>query len=349
MGYHVVALDPDPAAPIGPVVDEHIVAAYDDESALHALAERCAVVTTEFENPPAAALAYLDARTRVAPGPNAVATAQDRIAEKAFLVDIGVPVGCYAPILEAGSIDAAAALVGFPAVLKTARFGYDGKGQRRVATIEELRDGFAALGSVPCVLEALVALQTEVSVVAGRSRSGELRAYAVTENTHVNGILDVSSAPADIPDRLADAAVDLARQIGVRLDYCGVFAVELFVVDGELLVNELAPRPHNSGHWTIDASGTSQFEQQVRAICDLPLGEPSLQSPVAMLNVLGDAWQAGAPDWAAVLRLPGTSLHLYGKREPRPGRKMGHVTVIAPTPAEVRLVMSSVRDAVYRR
>jgi 5-(carboxyamino)imidazole ribonucleotide synthase len=214
-----------------------------------------------------------------------------------------------------------------PALLKTARFGYDGKGQARIAAREQLSKTFAAWKGVPCVLEELLALEMEVSVVLARSGDGAIAAFPVAENRHARGILDVSILPAQVPPALAREATELAGRLAAALDYVGVLAVEMFVVGGRLLLNEMAPRPHNSGHATIDACRTSQFEQQVRVLCGLPLGDPTLHTPGVMVNLLGDAWSDGEPRWDAVLRHPGAHLHLYGKREARPGRKMGHVTV----------------------
>lgn len=347
MGYGVVALEPDPEAPVRHVVDEQLVAPYDDEAALDVLAARCAVVTTEFENPPSSALERLAARTIVAPNPNAVAATQDRIAEKAFLVDSGMPVGRSAVLRDRSDLDSAGE-IGFPAILKTARLGYDGRGQRRVESAEALERSFSELGDVPCVLEAELSLDAELSVVCARGADGAFSAFPVAENRHVDGILDLTMVPADVPPALTTDAIDLAESIAHGLDYRGVLAVELFVVGDTLLVNEVAPRPHNSGHWTLDACRTSQFEQQVRAICGLPLGDTTLTAPVAMLNVLGDAWAHGAPDWSSVLAEPGSSLHLYGKHEARPGRKMGHVTVTGASPAEVRGAINRIRSILAR-
>ncbi len=348
MGYRIVALDPDADAPVHYVVDEHFVAPFDDPDALDEMASRCAVVTTEFENPPASALERLAARTTVAPGPHAVAIAQDRLAEKAFIDGIGLAVGPYVAVLSDADLTAAVGAVGLPAILKSARLGYDGKGQRRVDSRAGLTAAFAELGRVPCVLEALLPLELELSVVAARSLTGEVRAFPVAENAHIDGILDLTVVPARVSAALADEAAAIAHRIAEALDYRGVFAVELFVVEGRLLVNELAPRPHNSGHWTLDACRTSQFEQQVRAVCGLPLGDPALDSPVAMLNILGDAWAGGAPDWPAVLAHPGTKLHLYGKREPRPGRKMGHVNVLATSAESAAAAAELVRVSLSR-
>ena len=347
MGFRTVVLDPDPAAPAGAVADMHLVAPYDDPEALDHMASECAVVTTEFENPPAAALTRLGARTRVAPSATAVAIAQDRIAEKSFLVAHGLPVGQYGVLASVTDVLYASEHGHlFPARLKTARLGYDGKGQAVVDDPATLRDAWQALGGVPCVLERALDLQTEVSVVAARAHDGAFAAYAVSENAHADGILDVSVAPAGVPDALAAEAVGHARAIGDALAFVGTFAVEFFVTAEGLFVNEIAPRPHNSGHWTLDAARTSQFEQQVRAVCGLPLGDAGMTAGgVAMVNLLGEAWHAGEPAWERALAVPGVSLHLYGKAAARPGRKMGHLTAIADTPAEARRRALSARVA----
>ena len=335
MGFRTMVLDPDPHAPAGRIADDHLVAAYDDETALDRLAASCSVVTTEFENPPASALEYLARRTFVAPSPRAVAIAQDRIAEKAFLVDAGLPVGPYAVIDGSGADPA----ITYPAILKTARMGYDGKGQRLVDDASEMRAAWRLLGSVPCVLEQALDLHTELSVVVARTHDGGFAAYPVSENRHVDGVLDLTTVPASVPRRVADRAIGIAMTIADQLGYVGVLAVECFVVDGEVLVNELAPRPHNSGHWTLDVAQTDQFAQQIRAVCGLALGDVSMTQPaVAMVNLLGDRWDDGEPDWAAALTDPRVALHLYGKAVARPGRKMGHLTAWASDPrtAETR-------------
>ena len=330
MGYRTMVLDPDPSAPAGLLAHEHLVAAYDDPDALRRLGFDCDVVTTEFENPPAAALDELAATVVVAPSPTAVRIAQDRIAEKAFLVDNGFPVGRF-QVLDGDDSSIDASLVDLGAIIKTARFGYDGKGQRVVAGVADTVAAWAELGGVDCVIEQRLALDTELSVIVGRGVTGDVEAWPVAENTHVNGILDVSVVPAAVSDELADRAVGLAMAVADALDYVGVLAVEMFVAGGELLVNELAPRPHNSGHWTLDASVTSQYEQQVRAVCGLGLGSPAMTAPaIAMVNLLGDLWQGGDPDWATILDDPRAKLHLYGKSAARSGRKMGHLTVTAP-------------------
>jgi 5-(carboxyamino)imidazole ribonucleotide synthase len=335
MGYRTMVLEPDAGAPAGAVADVHLVAPYDDPDALERLGRECAVVTTEFENPPATALEALARRTLVAPSPSAVAIAQDRIAEKSFLVDAGLPVGPWA-VVDAADADPD---IPYPAVLKTARLGYDGKGQRIVADASEMRAAWRLLGGVPCVLEQALDLRTEVSVVVARNAQGGVATYPVAENTHVDGILDLTVVPARVPPRIADQAVGLAMTIADALAYVGVLAVEFFVVDGGVFVNELAPRPHNSGHWTLDVAQTSQFEQQIRAVCGLGMGDVSMtRRAAAMVNLLGDLWDDGDPDWARAFDHPRAALHLYGKAVARPGRKMGHLTVWgeASEEAEVR-------------
>ncbi len=345
MGYRTMVLEPDPHAPAGPVADVHLVAPYDDDDALRRMGDECAVVTTEFENPPAAALEVLDRRTVVAPSPRAVSIAQDRISEKAFLADAGLPVGPYAVVDD----ESADPDIVYPAILKTSRLGYDGKGQRLVVDGSDMRAAWRLLGSVPCVLERALDLQTEVSVVVARSASGAFASYPVAENSHVDGILDLTVVPASVPVVLTDRAVGLGLAIADALDYVGVLAVEFFVVGGELLVNELAPRPHNSGHWTLDVAQTSQFEQQIRAVCGLTLGDTSLTQPgAAMVNLLGDLWDGGEPRWAMALEPGHTALHLYGKAAPRPGRKMGHLTAWGPR-ERAELTAVEARAALSRR
>lgn len=326
MGYRTIVLDPSSDAPAGAVADVHLVAGYDDHAALVHMGEQCDVVTTEFENPPAAGLALLAASTVVAPRPEAVGIAQHRVEEKTFLERAGIPVGPWRSIERAEDLHSAAQL-SFPCVLKTARMGYDGKGQAVVPAHADLAPAWASLDEVPCVLEQRLALDREVSVLVARSANGDIATSAVTENAHVGGILDLSIAPAPVSAGLAERTCAIGVSIARELDYVGLLGVECFVVDGDVKVNEIAPRPHNSGHWTLDAARTDQFEQQVRAVCGLGLGDMSMTVPaVAMVNLLGDLWRERTPDWGAALEDSRVSLHLYGKAEPRPGRKMGHLT-----------------------
>ncbi len=344
MGYRTIVLEPDPDAPAGKVADEHLVAAFDDEAALQHLAHDCRAVTTEFENPPAAALEWLGNHTVVRPSPAAVAITQDRRAEKAFLDRAGMRIAPFSVIEHADDVVAAATFE-YPAILKTARLGYDGKGQIAIAAHDGLASAWQELQRQPCVLEQRLELDSELSVVLARTTSGQTAVYPVAANTHVGGILDCTVVPCDVP-----GAAELARAIAAELDYVGVLAVEMFVVEGGLVVNELAPRPHNSGHWTLDAARTSQFEQQVRALCDLGLGEPTLHAPaVAMVNLLGDLWADGEPNWSVALAHPSASLHLYGKQTPRPGRKMGHLTVTAETPDDAERVARAIRSSLSLR
>jgi 5-(carboxyamino)imidazole ribonucleotide synthase len=328
MGYRVTVLDPDPLSPAGAIADVHLKAAYQDREALQQLADTCVAVTTEFENVPADSLRWLASHCTVRPGGDAVAVAQDRIREKAFFRACNLGVAPYAVIESDADIAQAPASL-FPGILKRARFGYDGKGQVRVANADEARKAFKDMGSESCVLEQRIALECEISAVVARGADGAGRSFPVSENRHRMGILDVSIVPARVAPELAKQGEEWALRIADKLNYCGVLAVEFFVTEsGELLVNEMAPRPHNSGHYTIDACVTSQFEQQVRTLCGLPLGDTKLLSPVVMVNLLGEAWQQGAPQWDRVLNLPDAKLHLYGKHEARGGRKMGHYTVL---------------------
>ena len=335
MGYRVVVLDPGAKSPAGLVADEHLQAPYDDETALRALASRCAAVTTEFENVPAGALALLSSLTRVSPSSVAVAIAQDRILEKTHLADAGFRTAAFLPIRSASEAREAFERLGRPGILKTSRLGYDGKGQAVVASAEECAASFQRLGARECVLEEKLTLEREVSVIIARSNNGETAVYSPGENVHRDGILHSTLVPARIPDALAQEAMATAQEIATSLEYVGVMGVELFVANGgQLYVNEIAPRPHNSGHYTIDASATDQFEQQLRAMCGLPLGSTRLLSPVAMMNLLGDLWGSGEPHWARALAVPGVRLHLYGKAQARAGRKMGHLTCVATSAEE---------------
>ena len=331
MGYKVLVLDPGTRGPAGSVADEHIVADYLDPKALESVAARCAAATTEFENVPADALQFLSRHCVVSPSADSVAVAQDRIAEKTFLSSIGLEVVPFRAIDRLEELDGGIAGL-LPGILKRSRLGYDGKGQVHVGTAEEARRAFVELGNQPCVLEKLVTLDLELSVVVTRSFDGRVLAWPVSENGHAHGILDVSIVPARVSDAMAETVRAAARSVAERLGYCGVLCVEFFVLrDGRLLVNEIAPRPHNSGHYTIDACVTSQFEQQARVLCGLPLGATDLHCPAVMVNLLGDLWAGGEPRWEHVLRHPRAKLHLYGKAQARPARKMGHYTVLGDT------------------
>ncbi|MES2368264.1 5-(carboxyamino)imidazole ribonucleotide synthase [Thiobacillus thioparus] len=345
MGYKVMVLDPDAASPAGQMADVHLRADYADHEALKRLGEACAAVTTEFENVPAASLIELANHCRVSPGADAVAIVQDRSHEKSWLAQNGFATAPFALVYSEGDLDAGMADVGAPALLKVARFGYDGKGQARVNTREEARAAFREFDGQPCVLEGFVKLEREVSVVLARSDAGKCALFPVAENRHENGILDVSIVPARVPESLAHQACEMARDVANKLGYVGVMAVEFFVADGRLMVNEIAPRPHNSGHYTLDACVTDQFEQQVRALCGLPLGDTRLLSPVAMVNILGDRWQDGGPHWNTLLSHPNIKLHLYGKQTARPGRKMGHFNVLDADAGAALQLAEQMRDA----
>lgn len=330
MGYKVTVLDPDKHSPAGQIADVHLCAKFDDEAALSQMAQSCAAISTEFENVPAETLRFLSQHTRVHPSAEAVSIAQYRVAEKTFFRDSGLPVGPFVIIEKVADLPQDAEM--YPAVLKVARFGYDGKGQARVANYAEAKAAFAQFKQETCVLEKMLALDCELSVVLARDEAGNVAAFPTAENKHLNGILDVSIAPARASEVLKANAQALAKQLADKLNYVGVLGVEMFVVDGKLLLNEIAPRPHNSGHYTIDACVTNQFEQQVRAITGLPLGSSHQHSHAVMVNILGDSWLvSGAqqePAWDSAFAHANLKLHLYGKHEPRKGRKMGHYTVI---------------------
>ncbi|MDH5359307.1 MAG: 5-(carboxyamino)imidazole ribonucleotide synthase [Gammaproteobacteria bacterium] len=333
MGYKVAVLDPDPGSPAGAMADYHVQTAYDDTVGLARMAELCAAITTEFENVPAESFQYLQDHCQVHPSPAAVALTRDRIREKSFLRDSGVATAPFLAITDDGQLDMAINDIGTPALLKTATGGYDGKGQVTIHSAADVHQAYQELGQVPCVLEKRVALAREVSVVLARNESGQSACFPVAENEHINGILDTTIVPARIPATLAQQARDMATRIADRLQYVGTMAVEMFVTEeGELLVNEIAPRPHNSGHFTLNATVTCQFEQQVRMLCGLPAGDTRLLSPVVMINLLGDIWNKGEPDWASLLVHPEIKLHLYGKAEARIGRKMGHFNVLHADP-----------------
>ena len=342
MGYFTAVLDPDATSPAGRISHQHIRSGYSDAHGLAELARVCAAVTTEFENVPAASLNQLAQTLPVAPAGSAVAIAQDRAAEKAHFVRCGVPVAPHAVIETPEQLAAVPADL-LPGILKTARMGYDGKGQVRVKTPAELAAAWDSVGQVPCVLEKMLPLQLECSVIVARGADGAMVHLPVQRNLHRDGILAVTEVyEGNLPPALAAQAVAAAKSVAEGLQYVGVLCVEFFVLqDGSLVVNEIAPRPHNSGHYSQNACDVSQFELQVRTMARLPLTQPRQHSPAVMLNLLGDLWfahgeAAQTPPWAQVLALPGTHLHLYGKRDAKRGRKMGHLNITAATPEAAR-------------
>jgi 5-(carboxyamino)imidazole ribonucleotide synthase len=335
LGYRVHVYEPQIHCPAGAVANHEVNASYQDADALLDFARGVDVVTYEFENIPAAALAVIAPLVPLHPSAEVLHTTQNRQREKAWLKANGFPHVAYAEALD-GDIAPAVAQVGLPCVVKTADFGYDGKGQMKLSTAADLEQAVAIFRGRRCVVEAWCEFSCELSVIVARSTTGETRAFPVSENIHTHHILDFSIVPARVPTAVAEAAEALAARIAEKIGVVGLLAVELFLTTaGELVVNELAPRPHNSGHWSLDGGETSQFEQHVRAVCGLPLGSVAVREPTVMVNILGDAWKwadgkvVGAPRWAAILAAPRAKLHLYGKAEPRPGRKMGHFTVRA--------------------
>jgi 5-(carboxyamino)imidazole ribonucleotide synthase len=345
MGYRVHTLSPDSDTPTGQVADREVQAAYDDLAAVSAFARGVDVVTFEFENVSAAATEAAAAHAPVRPAGSVLQTTQHRLREKGFLVGGGFPVTPFAPVRSLDDLRAALAALGTPAVLKTAGWGYDGKGQVKILSPGEAEAAWSAIGGQEAVLEAFVELDREVSVIAARGLDGSFAHFGVIENRHHRHILDVSTAPASVPAGVEKEAVAIARGILEELGVVGVLCVEMFLTRRErLLVNELAPRPHNSGHLTFDACVTSQFEQQLRAICGLPLGSTELLRPAAMANLLGDLWADGEPDWEAACRFPEVKLHLYGKAAARPGRKMGHLTALGRTVDEARETVTAARS-----
>lgn len=332
MGYRVHTFSPLTDTPTGQVADIETCASYDDLNAVREFARAVDVVTFEFENVPSAAVDAAAEFVEVHPRGDILHTTQNRLREKTFLADKGFPTTAFRQIKLIDDLYRACDELGFPVVLKTAGFGYDGKGQTGLEAPHDIETAFARLNGSEAILEAFVDFEKEVSVVGARDRNGNFTHYGVIENAHVNHILDVSFAPADVTGKAAAEAVEIARSIAEAFDYVGTLCIEFFLNrDETLLVNEIAPRPHNSGHLTFDACVTSQFEQQLRAVCGLELGSTEYYKPAAMANLLGDLWQGGDPDWAAALADKDVKLHLYGKAEPRPGRKMGHLTTLAAT------------------
>ncbi len=346
MGYRVHTLSPDEDTPTGQVADLEIKAPYTDLDAVSRFAGGVSVVTFEFENVPAETASAAARYAPVRPSGYVLHTTQHRLREKTFLVKNGLPLTPFQPVENRDALASAAEEVGLPAILKTADFGYDGKGQFRIRSQDDFDAAWATVGGREAVLEALVDFEMEISVVAARSVTGDFVHFGGIENHHESGILDLSLAPARITAKVVDEAVEIARVVLEKLNVVGVLCVEFFVgKDGRLLINELAPRPHNSGHFTFDANVTSQFEQQLRAVCGLPFGAVTQLIPAAMANLLGDLWQHSEPDWVAAAAMADVKLHLYGKLEPRPGRKMGHLTALAATAEQALSDVQRAREA----
>ena len=349
MGYRVHTLSPLADTPTGQISDKEFQRPYEDLDAIREFARGVSVVTFEFENVPSETVEAASQLVPVRPAGSVLYTTQNRLREKNFLARRGFPLTRFRHVASPERLRAALEEIGRPAVLKTAGFGYDGKGQTKIDSDEEIERVAAALGGRDWILEAFVDFEREVSVVGARTMTGEFAHYGVIENAHRRHILDLSVAPARVSDSTACEAVEVARSVMEALDVVGVMCVEFFLTrEGRLLINELAPRPHNSGHLTFDACVTSQFEQQLRAVCGLPLGSTELMRPAAMANLLGDLWEAGEPDWRAALLVPNVKLHLYGKTDARAGRKMGHVTAMASTAEEAARTALAARDSLTR-
>lgn len=348
MGYRVVVLDPDANSPAGIIANRHICAEYSNEIALTQLAKCCDAITTEFENIPVTTLAFLERETIVRPSSKALAATQNRINEKQIITSLNIPVAPFKIIRSISDIDTEKILPPFPKILKTATFGYDGKSQIICRSKKDVQFAFKSLGQVQCVLEQHIDFKYEISTVLARSQDGIISNFPVAENIHMNGILHSTTVPSVISKKQAQKAIKIASKIANTLEYIGVMAVEFFVLnENEILVNEIAPRPHNSGHFTLDACQTSQFEQQVRMLCGLPSGNCDLLSPVVMINILGNAWGRTIPNWNKLLSIPQNNLHMYGKKEARTGRKMGHFNVLASTVEQAtNIALKSFQDLV---
>lgn len=335
MGYKVEVFTPEEESPAGQFADLTRIADYNNESAVRKFANDVDVITFEFENIPAQTAEWCAENRDVRPAGAILHIAQHRLREKTWLSECGFPVAPFKAVHNSHELESAIEQIGRPAILKTAAFGYDGKGQQTINTRDDWDEIWSSASADEMILEASIAFQTEISVIIARGVDGTVTTFPACENMHKNHILDVTVVPARVDSAVQENAAELARAIAEKLDLIGLLAVEMFVKpDGELLVNELAPRPHNSGHWTIEACATSQFEQQVRAICGLPLGSTEILMPAAMANILGNVWQHGEPHWAEALENTGVHLHLYGKSEPRPRRKMGHLTAVGKTAEE---------------
>ncbi len=350
MGYRVHTFSPQSDTPTGHVADVEVSAPYEDLDAARAFGEKVDVITFEFENVPAATIAAAAENAPCRPRAEVLYVTQNRLREKAFLRDAGFPVTPYAEVTTVTDLHQALEELGSPTVLKTGGFGYDGKGQAKIAGPGEADDAWLALGTNQAVLERFIDFEQEISVVAVRGLDGKCKHYGPVSNRHSRHILDVTIAPADLPEAVANEAVELAHGVLEQLEVVGVMCVEMFVTrDGGLLINELAPRPHNSGHYTVDACVTSQFEQQLRAACGLPLGSTQQHRPAAMANLLGDVWKGGEPNWEAVCRFPEVKLHLYGKHKPRQGRKMGHLTALGDSANDAVKSVTEARKALRTR
>ena len=350
MGYRVHAFSPDSDTPTGQVADLETTAAYDDEAAVREFAKSVAVLTFEFENVPSQTIKWASAHCPVRPSGNVLHVCQHRLREKEFLAGAGIPVAPFRKIESAAQLVAAAAEIGLPGVLKTAAFGYDGKGQRKLRPGDDLAEAWRPFAGQPAVVEKFITFEREISVIVARGLDGSMTTWPVCENEHANHILDITLCPARLAAPVAERAAELARSIALALDLTGILAVEMFLMhDGGIVVNELAPRPHNSGHFSFDASVTSQFEQQVRAVCGLPLGSTESLRPSAMANLLGDEWSAGEPDWAAAAAFPDVKIHLYGKAAAKPGRKMGHLTAFGATVEQAAATVRAARAALTNR
>lgn len=349
MGYRVHTFSPDEDTPTGQLADREVAARYDDEAAVRDFARGVDVLTFEFENIPTETIAWAAEHCAVRPSGRVLHLCQHRLREKQFLAAAGLPLPAFAHVTSAEELAEAVARIGLPSVLKTASFGYDGKGQRKLVADDDIAAAWAPFAGQSAVLEAWVPFEKEISILVARGIDGRMATYPVCENQHAHHILDVTLVPGNVSTHTAAVAAKLAESAAEALGLVGLLAVEMFLLaDGEILINELAPRPHNSGHYSFDASMTSQFEQQLRAVCGLPLGSTESLAPCAMANLLGDVWAAGEPDWAAALAMPGVKLHLYGKAGPRPGRKMGHLVAFGRDTAEAADRVRAARAALVK-
>ncbi|HSV63049.1 MAG TPA: 5-(carboxyamino)imidazole ribonucleotide synthase [Chthoniobacterales bacterium] len=349
MGYRVHVFSPERDTPAGQFADREVTGAYEDESAVREFAKDLDLLTFEFENIPHQTIDWCAAECEVRPAGSILHTAQNRLREKDFLSSAGIPVAPYRAVRSASDLARAFEQIKTPAILKSAAFGYDGKSQRLIETPDGVEAIWSERSGDELILERAIDFEKEVSVIVARGIDGEVATFPVCENLHRDHILDITVVPARVSETVEKSAADLARAIAEKMELVGLLAVEMFLQgDGNLLVNELAPRPHNSGHWTIEGCATSQFEQHVRAVCGLSLGSKQILRPAAMANLLGDIWSDGEPDWAASLAVPGVHLHLYGKHHPRPRRKMGHLTALAENAEAAIAAVSKARAALQR-